>query len=100
MPSPGFSIRVYGEVNQQPPYYPDSQGNLSAVSAQFPSNARLAYNFSTADINIYPISDPGAVVGGVSCYSIIEVPPTGLNQFGRKYIVQQTVAQTATLRNA
>lgn len=100
MASFGFSVRVYGEVNEQPPYIPDSTGNLPAVSAQYGSASRLAVNFPTTPVNIYPIADPGAVLAGVSCYGVIEVPPAGLNQYSKKYVVQQTVAQLATLRNA
>lgn len=97
----GFTIRLYGEVNEQPPYLPDSQGNLSAVSATYNATAAIASNFSAYDVNVYPIASPGAVMGGnTSCYGVIEVPASGLNLHGRKYVVQETVTQIATLRNA
>jgi hypothetical protein len=38
--------------------------------------------------------------GNVSCYAVIEIQPTGLNIQPERYVVQQTVAQVATLRNA
>lgn len=97
----GFTIRVYGEVSQQPPYLPNAQGNLPAVSATYGSVATIASNFSAAEVNVYPIAAPGAVMGGnTSCYGVIEVPASGLQQFSKKYVVQQTVAEIATLRNA
>lgn len=94
----GFSARIYGEVNQNPPYLPDSHGVLPAVSATYSTAAQLLYNFPTTLVNIYPIADPGSVMGGVSCYGVIEVPASGLNVHGKKYVVQQTIAQLATLR--
>jgi hypothetical protein len=99
MSNASFSVRVYGEVNQNAPYLPDSVGNLAAVSATYSETAALVTNFPSASVNIFPIADPGCVMRGVSCYGVIEIPATGLNQFGKKYVVQQTVATLATLRN-
>lgn len=97
----GFSIRLYGEVNEQPQYIPNSVGNLPAVSATYGSTACLVANLSASAVNVYPIADPGCVMAGnTSCYGIIEVPASGLQQSGKRYVVQQTVAQIATLRNA
>jgi len=99
MASFGFSVRVYGEVNEQPPYNTLAGGNLPAVSATYGTTD--VANFPTTPVNIWPISGYGAVMGGgVSCYGVIEIPATGLAQYSKKYVVQQTVAQLATLRNA
>lgn len=101
MASFGFSVRVYGEVDQQAPYVTPAGGNLPGISATYSATAAQAVNFPTTNVNIYPISGYGAIMGGgVSCYGVIEVPPTGLNQEGKKYVVQQTVTALAVLRNA
>lgn len=101
MASFGFSVRVYGEVNEQPPYEGDATGNLPAVSAVYSSTNAQVSNFPTTPVNIWPINGYGAVMGGgVSCYGVIEIPPTGLQQYSKKFVVQQTVAQLTTLRNA
>lgn len=97
----GFSIRLYGEVDESPQYLPNSQGNLPAVSATYGSAACLVANLPAAPVIAFPIAAPGAVMAGnTSCYGIIEIPPTGLNDNGRRYVVQETVAQIASLRNA
>lgn len=99
MASFGFSVRVYGEVNEQPPYVTTAGGNLPAISATYPTPTEA--NFPTTPVNIWPISGYGAVMAGnTSCYGVIEVPPSGLNQHSKKFVVQQTVAALATLRNA
>jgi hypothetical protein len=100
MSNASFTIRLYGEVNEQPPYLPNSVGNLPAVSATYDTSARIASNFPSANVIVYPIAAPGSVMGGnVSCYGVIEVPPSGNQLYGKKFVVQETVAQIATLRN-
>ena len=92
----GFSVNVYGTVNEQPPYSADATtGNLASVQ-DWNSSARG--NVPTTTINTWGIS-PGAVIaGGVFCYGVIEIPAAGLNQFSTKYLVRETPAQLATLR--
>ena len=100
MASFGFNVRIYGEVDEQPPYIPDSHGNLACATA-YKSTSTLTAGLPTENINVWPIADPGAVMNGsVSCYSVIEIPTPGLQLHSRKYVVQQTVAQITTLRNA
>lgn len=91
----GFSVRVYGTVNEQPPYVADVPGNLPAISATY-ATPQIA-NFPTTPVNIWPIQ-PGAKMNGVYCYGVIEVPPTGLNQYSQKFVVMETIATLATLR--
>lgn len=100
MASFGFSVRVYGTVSQQPPYSPTSTGNLPAVSDTYTSAQALVSNFPTDRVNIWPVANPGVVMNGVSCYGVIEVPPQGLQQYSQKFVVKETVAALATLRNA
>lgn len=43
---------------------------------------------------------PGTVYAGVTCLSVIQVLPTGLNQPPVKYYTAKTVAEIVTLANA
>jgi hypothetical protein len=92
----GFSVNVYGTVNEQPPYAADATtGNLPSIQDW---NSSSRGNVPTTDINMWGIS-PGAVIaGGVFCYGVIELPASGLNVHSVKYLVRETPAQLATLR--
>jgi hypothetical protein len=94
----GFSVRVYGTVNQQPPYSADVNGNLPAVQATFTGNNIQVQNFPTEGVNIWAIQPGVRMDGGVYCYGVIEVPPTGLRQFSDKFVVKENVVTLATLR--
>lgn len=94
----GFSVMVYGTVNQQPPYKGTTDGNGAFIQAAYTSAQIVSpSNFPTASVNIWPIQ-PGVLINGVFCYGVIEVPANGLQQFTNKYIVKETSAQLATLR--
>jgi hypothetical protein len=93
----GFSVRVYGTVSSQPPYISDVNGNLPSVQSTYAAANDLVSNFPTDRVNIWPIL-PGAKMNGVFCYGVIEVPPSGLQQYSQKFIVVETVATLATLR--
>ncbi len=93
--SVAFSVRVYGEVQQQPPYVAEEGGNAAFVSAQY-SSPQVA-SFPAAPVNVWPIQ-PGAIVGGVYCYSVIEEPATGLQVYSKKYIAKELVSTIASLR--
>lgn len=96
----GIAIRLYGEVDQSPQYKPNSVGNLPAVSATYDSDKCVLASLPASPIIVYPVLNPGVVMAGnTSCYGIIEIPPTGLNDNGKRYIVQQTVTQVNDLRN-
>lgn len=109
----GFTVKVYGEVDQKPPYIDSLTGvtpaslatpaqvaaalhQLPAVSATYstPQNE----NFPTTTVNLYPIGPNGVNMNGVMCYGVVEIPATGLNQYSRKYVVKETLATLATLR--
>lgn len=95
-----FAVRVYGTVNAQPPYAAENNGNLPAISATYPSSQVQLASFPTADTNVFAIQ-PGAIMSnGVYCYGVVEVPPSGLQIYSTKYVVKETVATLATLRNA
>lgn len=95
--SVAFSVRPYGTVNQQPPYNADASGNLASVQAVYEANERGLASFPSAGVNVWPIS-PGAKMGGVFCYSVIEVPQTGLQLHSQKYVVKELVTAIASLR--
>lgn len=86
-----FSVRVYGEVQGADPY-------TSSFTRSDAYSSALVNNFPAQNVLIHPVS-PGQQIGSAYVYSIIEVPPTGLNIHSRKYAVQESVATLATLRN-
>ena len=106
----GFSVRVYGEVNEQPPYIDSATGVLNATPAQVAAalhilpavSAQYASpqieNFPTTTVNLYPIYPNGVNMNGTMCYGVVEVPPSGLQLYSKKYIVKETLATLATLR--
>lgn len=93
--SVAFSVRPYGTVDQQPPYVADVNGNLPCVQATYAS-PQVA-SFPSASVNVWPIS-PGVLMNGVFCYSVIEVPASGLQQFSQKYIAKELVTTIQTAR--
>lgn len=95
--SVAFSVRPYGTVNQKPPYNADGNGLMSSVLATYESDQRGLASFPSATVNVWPIS-PGVKMGGVFCYSVIEVPATGLQQYSEKYVVKELVTTIANLR--
>lgn len=95
--SVAFSVRPYGTVNQQPPYAADVNGNMSSIEATYPTAKVQLASFPSAAVNVWPIL-PGVKMNGVFCYSVIEVPAGGLQQFSEKYVAKETVAVIAALR--
>lgn len=95
--SVAFSVRPYGTVNEQPPYVADVNGQMASVQAAYTSAQRSIASFPSASVNVWPIS-PGVKMNGVFCYSVIEVPASGLQQFSQKYVAKETVAVIAALR--
>lgn len=96
--SVAFSVRPYGTVNQNPPYNADVNGNMSSVEATYTTAQTGLASFPSAAVNVWPIS-PGVKMNGVFCYSVIEIPATGLTQlYTKKYVVKELVTTIATLR--
>lgn len=95
--SVAFSVRPYGTVDQQPPYVADGDGNLASVQATYTTAQRSIASFPSAVVNVWPIS-PGVKMNGVFCYSVIEVPASGLQLHSTKYVVKELVTTIATLR--
>lgn len=93
-----FSVRVYGTVDQQPPYAADVNGQLASVQATYPSTKVHLASFPVETTNVFGIQPGVKMTGGVFCYGVVEVPPTGLQLHSTKYVVKETVATLATLR--
>jgi len=95
--SVAFSVRPYGTVDQQPPYVADGNGNMASVQATYTTAQRGVASFPSAGVNVWPIA-PGVKMGGVFCYSVIEIPASGLQLHSTKYVVKELVTTIATLR--
>ncbi len=95
--SVAFSVRPYGTVDQQPPYVASATGNGDFVQATYTAAQRGIASFPSAAVNVWPIA-PGVKMGGVYCYSVIEVPATGLQLHSTKYVVKELVTAIQTLR--
>lgn len=95
----GFSVRVYGTLDQQPPYLAVN-GNLASVQATYPTTQTLLAGFPNEGGNFFNISGGVKMAAGVICYGVIELPATGLNVHSTKYVTQQNVTALSALRNA
>lgn len=95
--SVSFSVRPYGTVDQQPPYAADVNGNMASVQATYPSAKVQLASFPSASVNVWPVQ-PGVKMNGVFCYSVIELPASGLQIYSTKYVAKETVATIASLR--
>ena len=94
----GFTVRVYGTVNEQPPYVGDVSGQLPAVSATYASTNVQPASFPTDRVNLWPIQPGVKMAGGFFCYGVVEIPAQGLNQYSQKFVVAETITTLATLR--
>lgn len=90
--SSGFITRVYGAIQGAPPYI-----GAQPFSEQVAFSQGQIANFPSTGTEIWPLSQ-GIQFGNMYCYSIVIVPPSGLQQYGKKYATDQTVATLATLR--
>ena len=89
-----FSTRVYGEVEGNPPFQ-NGDGNAAFSRVKdWPTSAIVS--FPTDGTSFFPLTN-GVVVGGSYVYSVIELPPTGLNVHSTKYVTDSSVATLATL---
>lgn len=81
---------VYGEIEGSPPYI-----GATPFSRQETWSQQLSMSLSTVGANYHPTTQ-GIRFGNNYVYSIIELPPSGLNQFGAKYASSDTVATLVT----
>jgi len=89
-----FSARVYGEVQGTPPFQNGSGQASFTLEKPWPTSAIVS--FPTDGTTFYPLTN-GVSVGGSYVYSVIVLPPTGLNVHGTKYVTDSSVATLATL---
>ncbi len=84
------TTRIYGEVFGNPPFT-NAAGTQSEVSRtkDYPK-APLTSVAITPGAIMWPLVS-GLQVGGFYCYSIIELPPTGLNVNGVKLATDTSV---------
>lgn len=85
-----FLAFIYGEVQSTDPGTP-------AYARSIDYSAALAGNksFPSANTVFHPLS-PAQTFGGVSCNSIVEVLPTGVHNWSRKYCCDATVSTLNT----
>ena len=81
---------IYGEVTGKPPYI-----GANPFSSQTNYSQPATLSITTGNTIYHPLSQ-GILFGNKYCYSIIEVFPTGLQQYSRKLATDQTVATLAT----
>lgn len=84
------TTRIYGIVTGQPPF--QNASGQAAVSSfkQYPT-APLASIAVTPGANLWPLANGLPVGNGYFVYSIIEIPPQGLNQPAVKLATDQSV---------
>jgi len=86
-------VRVYGEVLSNPPFE-NAAGTAVLTSTKPYPVAPLTY-IPTNDLKIWPLAN-GVLVGTTYVYSILELPPTGLNVHGVKYATDQSATTVAS----
>ncbi len=88
-----FLAYIYGEVQGSDP----GAGAPPTYSRiiDYPASSSGNKSFPSAGTLFHPLS-PVQTIGGISCATIIEVLPTGLNIHGRKYATDATVSTLNT----
>jgi len=94
--SAGFSTRIYGEINGAPPYT-DSTG-AAAFDRVIAYNPSGIQNLPSSSVNIVPLANGYQMPNGAYVYSVIQLPPTGLNVHGKQLVTDASVATLATNR--
>lgn len=89
-----FSTMVYGEIEGNPPF--QNGDGQSAFSRVKPWPTPSIVSFPTEGSTFFPLTN-GFTVGNAYVYSVIEVPPTGLNVHSTKYVTKDSVTTLATL---
>lgn len=94
--SSGFSTRIYGEIHGNPPYS-NSAGATSfdRVIAYNPSGIQ---SLPSNAVNIVPLPNGYQMPNGAYVYSVIQLPPSGLNIHGTQLVTDSSVATLATSR--
>lgn len=93
--SAGFNANVYGMIQGSPPY--TDQNGQTAFDRIIPFNVPGTVNLPSDGVQIFPLPN-GTLVSGQYVYSVISLPPSGLNVHGVQYVSNQSVATLATAR--
>lgn len=92
----GFITRVYGEVEGAPPFA-DANG-ATYFSRVLPFTTAQVWNLPSTPVQIVPLPNGFQMPSGSYVYSVIMVPPSGLNVHGEKYVTDTSAATLATNR--
>lgn len=94
--SVAFSTRIYGAIEGSAPF---ADGNgATAFSRVLPFSTVQVQNLPSASVNVVGLPNGFQMPSGAYVYSVIQVPPTGLNVHGDQFVVQESAATLATLR--
>lgn len=91
-----FQARVYGEINGNPPY--TNADGTTGFSRAIPYNYAGIVSFPNAGATFFPLPN-GYQMGNGYVYSVINLPPSGLNTHGSQYVTDSTVSTLNTLAN-
>lgn len=83
------STRIYGLITGQPPFQ-NQAGQASVSSFKSYPTAPLT-SIPTTGVTFWPLANGLQTNGGYYVYSIIELPPTGLNVQGVKLATDLSV---------
>lgn len=92
-----FAARIYGEF-QGTPYIPAS-GPIDLPRVIGYRNPSI-WDFPSQGVGITGLPTGYQMPSGSYVYSIIKVPPTGLNVHGASYLTDQSSSTLATAANA
>lgn len=94
--SVAFSTRVYGEVQGSPPF---ADGNgATAFSRVIPYSTAQIQNLPSDGVNVVSLPNGFQMPAGSYVYSVVQLPPTGLNVHGTQLVTDSSAATLATLR--
>jgi len=93
--SAGFSTRIYGEINGAAPYTANGVTAFDRVIEYNPSGIQ---NLPSSAVNIVPLANGYQMPNGAYVYSVIQLPPSGLNVHGKQLVTDSSVATLATNR--
>ncbi len=94
--SSGFASQIYGRIEGSPPYT-DANGN-AAFDRVIPFAHTGVWNLPSTPPTIIPLANGFQMPNGTYVYSVIVLPPTGLNVHGVQLVTPDSVATLATSR--
>lgn len=90
-----LSARIYGEINGNPPYQNKAGATAFSLVKAYPTAGVVS--LPTDGTSFWPLPNGYQMPSGAYVYSVITVPPTGLNVHGMQYVSDQSAASLATL---